>query len=184
MILYENIQYVSFQSRKALAVSEFRNTFPCHLSSPEMKLKLVVRGLRLAALPHVSLEALAKTCRKVADSTARAIPSALIAITIKRITLRRALDERAVRSTETIVTLAPIAELGVPRGIVLSGHILAAGGLVARNNRGVVTGELLKTLASTVAIAVVGADQAATSLPSETVKALTLSSFAIAETLA
>jgi len=149
-----------------------------------LKLNLVVRGLRLAALPHVSLEALAKTCRKVADSTTRAIPSALIAITIKRITLRRALDKGAVRSTETIVTLAPIAELGVPRGIVLSSHILAAIVLVAGDNRGVVAGELLKTLASTVAIAVVGADQAATSLPSETIKALTLSSFAIAETLA
>jgi len=138
---------------------------------------LLAVGLRLALFTSVSWVATAQTRGEIACATAGAVASFWVTIATKRICSGWALNQTAVRSAESIVTLAAIVVLCVPGRVVLCSDILC--GIVWN----VVAGHLFQTLARAVSRALVGASWAATSFTPESIVASALTGFTITSSL-
>jgi len=173
--------------------------------------KLHQNSLGLALVTVVSGEALADSRAVVTDTTSRAVASLNIsklhresgdagAYTASCVEARagegisggRAFDKRAVRSAETVVTLATIVVASIPSVVVCGTNmgVFSCGGrtgvgeldgeLVVVRIVGVVVGELLDGLACTVSIAVIRAGGTAATLTPVSLGALAFTCLAVA----
>jgi len=173
--------------------------------------KLHQNSLGLALVAVVSGEALADSRAVVTDTTSRAVASLNISklhresgdaggYTASCVEARagegisggRAFDKRAVRSAETVVTLATIVVASIPCVVVCGTNIgvFSCGGrtgvgeldgeLVVVRIVGVVVSELLDGLAGTVSVAVVRAAGAAAALTPVSLGALAFAGLAVA----
>jgi len=115
------------------------------------------------------MEAVASTSTVITNTAAGAISALNIAISLKRVRSRRALDERAVRTSATQIANATHMHLSIP------GSTVCARGFC---------GQLFLSKAHTGFIAVVGAHGALTGNAIIVGKALAFTSLAITQTFA